>query len=310
MALELGPLRPEDAAACAEIGGDVFDGINIPYFLEKKYGLAGYGGRMNAYWTRALLQSDPRHFLVAHEDGQVVAFAGMSAQPQFGIGCLVHLGVKRSAQNRGIGHQLVQAGIEHLRKAGLPVAWIAYDQGNERAGHLYRKLGFSDFGGELYLDRAMPGSQERAALPIRIEPSLEALLERLPAGQPVFPEEELVSHFGLPGERAAMRRLYLAGRMGPGLTAYVPRSGADRSFVVAGREADGPVLRLPMVYLDGTQTGAELLRAGLVREAARATAPLRACYVDRHLPLGDSPAALAAAGFSQIHSLVDLAQRL
>jgi hypothetical protein len=67
MALEFGPLQPEDAAACAEIGGDVFAGINIPYFLERKYGLSGYGGRMNAYWTRSLLQSDPRHFLVARD---------------------------------------------------------------------------------------------------------------------------------------------------------------------------------------------------------------------------------------------------
>ena len=311
MALEFGPLQLEDAAACAEIGGDVFAGINIPYFLERQYGLSGYGGRMNAYWTRSLLQSDPRHFLVARDGAEVVAFAGLSAQKQFGIGCLVHLGVKRSRQNQGIGRQLVQAGIEHLRAQDLDVAWIAYDAGNERAGHLYRKLGFADFEGELYLDRAMPGPEERAALALRIEPALEALLERLPGGQPVFPEERLAELYGLAADRRALRRYYLACRMGPGLTAYVPASGDDRSFVIAGREADGPVLRLSMVCCGGTEAAAALLQSVLVHESAAAgKPPFVACYVDRHLPVGDSLQALAAAGFSRTHSLVDLAQRL
>jgi len=315
MSIEVGVFRPGDAAACEAISAEVFEPVdNIPYILQERYGIPGYGGRMNAFYARGLFESSPGSFLVAREEDEVVGYAGLSTQVDLGVGWLVHIGVKRTAQNRGIGHQLVLSGLRHFRALGLPVAWIAFDNGNERAGHLYRKLGFRHFATEVYYVRCLWDSDEGPALAVKQEPSVEALLRRLPPDKALFAEEELAVLYGLPAGRVDVRRACLRERLGPGSAAYVPAEGDDvSSFAIAEREVDGPVLRLAMVSVGEPATTARLLRGVLARYRALSEPGLprlRAVYIDRHKPDDESVLALKAAGFQRVHHLLCLSRRL
>lgn len=310
MAVEIGYFRPEDGPACEAIGGDVFAGLNIPYFLEEKYGIPGYGSRMNAYWTRGLFEGHPDHFLVAREGDEVVGFAGLAPDPASGTGSLAHIGVRRQSQGRGIGRRLVERGLEHCRRLGLGAAWIAYDEGNERAGGLYRRLGFVDFAVDVFLDAPMPaagGAGEAAAARL----SLPEMLERLPADRPVFVEEEVARLHRLEAEPQEIRRAALRTRLGAGLRLYAPPDGADPSFALVGREAGGPVLRFSHLWMARPAEAPSFIGGVLAREAAIGGEPaLRACYADVYPPRDDAIAALEAAGFGVIHRLHCLSQRL
>jgi ribosomal-protein-alanine N-acetyltransferase len=54
--------------------------------------------------------------------------------------------VAPSAQGRGIGRQLVQAGLELLRRQGARTVKLEVRPGNERAKRIYSSLGFREAG--------------------------------------------------------------------------------------------------------------------------------------------------------------------
>jgi predicted N-acetyltransferase YhbS len=278
---------------------------------------------MNAYWTRQLFRGRPDLFLVAREDDAAVGFAGLTVQEAFGIGCLVHIGVQRLAQNRGIGQRLVETGLDLFRLRDLRAAWIAYDYGNERASHLYRKLGFTEFAEELFFDRDMAPTTG-ASLAVRVATCLDDLAQRLPAGRTWFAEEDLNRIHSLGLDPDAVRRQCLRDKMSGGVTAYVPAvtenrtagfaSGDDESFVIAGREADGPVLRLAMTSAGEPAAGPALIAGVLDHHrivAAGSSKPaFRAAYAESYRPADGWVAGLETAGLRRAHHLICLSQSL
>jgi len=313
MAVEIGWFRPSDAAACEAIASDVFAGLNIPYFLERRYGIDGYGSRMNAFWTRGFLHSAPDQFLVAREDGRAVGFAALSVLRRFGIGWLIHIGVHRERQNRGIGGRMVEAALTHFQKLGLSVAWIEYDDGNERAGYLYRKLGFREFGESVYFDSPISVVATQSCFDLREEPDARRLMSRLPAHATLFAEQELVRLHSLGVDDRALATLLLGARFGRQTKGYAVDWSEDRSFVVAGPEADGPVLHIAALYADEPVVAAHMLREVMTMHALtsvrEATRPV-AAYAEVYQPSSGTVDALRDAGFQRVHKLICLSKRL
>jgi mycothiol synthase len=104
---------------------------------------------------------DPQGFLLHELDGELAGFCWTKIQEEEGemMGEIYVIAVNPDFQGRGLGKQLVIAGLEYLEGAGMPTAMLYVDRDNREARGLYFALGFSDD----HLDRAytadvVPGS--------------------------------------------------------------------------------------------------------------------------------------------------------
>jgi len=80
------------------------------------------------------------------ENGQVVG--NLSLIPVVNQGSFIYMianvAVDPAFQGRGIGTALTRAGLEHIRRLGLPAAWLQVREDNFPARELYRKTGFAE----------------------------------------------------------------------------------------------------------------------------------------------------------------------
>lgn len=89
--------------------------------------------------------------LVVEADGVVVAYIAVERQAD-GSGYIDYLGVAPAARRRGLGADLVRAGVAELRRLGVTSIGLTVRVGSEGARELYRSLGFDE---------------ERLAIPLR-----------------------------------------------------------------------------------------------------------------------------------------------
>ncbi|MGO9910936.1 MAG: mycothiol synthase, partial [Acidimicrobiales bacterium] len=115
-------------------------------------------------WTRQELEEreaqpwfDPDGFLLHEIDGQLAAFCWTKVQDddhdEGEVGEIYVIAVNPDFQRRGLGRELVLAGLDHLHSVGLAKAMLYVDRENEEARGLYRMLGFHDD----HVDRAYTG---------------------------------------------------------------------------------------------------------------------------------------------------------
>lgn len=115
-------------------------------------------------WTRHDLEEreaqpwfDPAGFLLHEREGELAAFCWTKVQEDEHepgeIGEIYVIAVNPDFQGRGLGRELVLAGLEHLAAGGLEKAMLYVDRDNAEARALYRKLGFRDD----HVDRAYVG---------------------------------------------------------------------------------------------------------------------------------------------------------
>jgi ribosomal protein S18 acetylase RimI-like enzyme len=81
--------------------------------------------------------------LVAESDGAVAGYVAVEIQPD-GSGYVDYLGVEPTYRRRGVGADLVRAGVAELRELGADGVGLSVRAGSEGARDLYVSLGFDE----------------------------------------------------------------------------------------------------------------------------------------------------------------------
>jgi len=101
-------------------------------------------------WSRQMLvgelgqQPDSRYYLVAEQDGEIVAYAGLLAAG--GQGDVLTIAVATARWGNGIGSALLERLLAEADRRGCTEVFLEVRADNARAHGLYLRLGFTDTG--------------------------------------------------------------------------------------------------------------------------------------------------------------------
>lgn len=92
----------------------------------------------------------PDHLIVAKEDGRVIGFVGYGIRGEEApdTGEIFALYVLSDYYGKGVGFQLMQAGLEQLKQYRKISLWVLKE--NKRAIRFYEKCGFRPTGEEMF----------------------------------------------------------------------------------------------------------------------------------------------------------------
>lgn len=105
-------------------------------------------------WTHAHLASriaqpwfSSEGFLVHEQDGRMLAFCWTKVHPAHGedpeLGEIFVIGVDPSVHGRGLGTEMVLAGLDHLSSLGITTGMLHVEADNHAALQMYDRLGFA-----------------------------------------------------------------------------------------------------------------------------------------------------------------------
>jgi len=105
-------------------------------------------------WTREQLTQrielpwfSPEGFLVHEHDHRMLAFCWTKVHPATGedpeLGEIYVIGVDPAAHGRGLGTEIVLAGLEHLSSLGITTGMLHVEADNHAALQMYDRLGFT-----------------------------------------------------------------------------------------------------------------------------------------------------------------------
>ena len=105
-----------------------------------------------AHWTEDDLRArmaqpwfEPDDFLLAEQEGRIVAFNWVKIEPRESegrVGEIYVVGVAPQAQGRGLGALLLTHGLHRMRERHADIAAIYVDESNTRAIDLYTSMDF------------------------------------------------------------------------------------------------------------------------------------------------------------------------
>ena len=136
--LEIISLKPGEEVLLAQIQNRCFRGT---------WGFCPNTEEEISYYLR-LTESRLRDIMVAKEEKRIVGYCWMhliSGRDQRGVqkkGRIHMLGVDPDCRRRGIGKNLLKAGLCYLKKRGVEMAELTADKDNPDAWAIYRSLGF------------------------------------------------------------------------------------------------------------------------------------------------------------------------
>lgn len=144
--IELRGYRPDDAAELLRVNAAAFAHHPEQGGLDE----AGLAARMAEDWF------DPDGLIVAAEDGRLLGFHWTKRVGE--VGEVYVVGVDPAAQGRGLGRQLLTAGLDHLAGAGCRSVILYVDSADTVAVGMYLSAGF----GVAHRDVLyVPASEER-----------------------------------------------------------------------------------------------------------------------------------------------------
>ncbi len=147
---------PADAARLAEFGARTFSATfgpdnrpgDIALYLSRTYGVA---------LQAAELRDPAMTTIVAESEGRLAGFAQVRAgpAPESVVGRtpieLLRFYIDRPWQGQGLARSLMAAVDEEVNRRGGTVLWLCVWERNERAKAFYRKCGFVDVGGKVFI---------------------------------------------------------------------------------------------------------------------------------------------------------------
>ncbi|MHB8456136.1 MAG: mycothiol synthase, partial [Acidimicrobiales bacterium] len=147
------PFRPgEDEKVWLEVNNNAFRG----HPEQGSWSLQELADREAQPWF------DAEGFLLHEIGGTLAAFCWTKVQDDdhgtSEVGEIYVIAVNPNFQRRGLGKELLLAGLEHLSSMGLDESMLYVDKDNAGARSLYRSLGFTDD----HVDRAYTGDIEPA----------------------------------------------------------------------------------------------------------------------------------------------------
>jgi mycothiol synthase len=138
------PFRPGlDEAAWLEVNNRAF----LEHPEQGAWDLATLAQREQESWF------DAKGFLLYEEGGRLAASCWTKVHDDPPLGEIYVISVDPDFQGRGLGRELVLAGLEHIAAEGLQTGMLYVDSANAAAVGLYRKLGFEID----HIDRAYVG---------------------------------------------------------------------------------------------------------------------------------------------------------
>ncbi len=131
-----------------EESGAVLGYVVVPKTMGRVWAKAVLGGHVFVWalkWMAGRYGISPTR--IAMILGNKLLFAAYSGEQLLhGHAQVLSVAVDPSAQGRGIGRQLVQAGLELLRGQGVRTVKLEVRPDNEPAKHVYSSLGFREVG--------------------------------------------------------------------------------------------------------------------------------------------------------------------
>jgi len=147
------PYRPADLPALKHITAVCFPGASIDHNIEQHFGLIG--GRDWQFRKLRHIDDDvagqrASGVFVWEEGGQVVGYITTRIDRESKIGGIPNLAVLPHCQGQGMGRQLIERGLAHLRAAGMECAKIETLVQNSIGAHLYPSLGFAEVARQIH----------------------------------------------------------------------------------------------------------------------------------------------------------------
>ncbi len=88
--------------------------------------------------------------LVADAEGVIVGYITCLVEDRSKIGWVHHMAVAESHQGKGIGKQLLEAGLHYLRSEGMECCKIETMEHNEVGRRFYPAAGFTEVGRQIH----------------------------------------------------------------------------------------------------------------------------------------------------------------
>ncbi len=146
------PFRPTDRDALIEITARAFEGVSIDQNIEARYGVV-HGVRWQERKARHIendLAVNPAGIFVFEDAGRIAGFISCRFDRQTLIGSIPNLAVHPGHQGKGIGKQLIAAGLAYLRSLGMKFVRIETLEQNRRCVALYPRLGFREVARQIH----------------------------------------------------------------------------------------------------------------------------------------------------------------
>lgn len=147
------PYRPSDLDALKEITAVCFEGVSIDRNIENRFGPVG--GR-DWRWRKlrhidADVEGPNAEGVFVWQEGETVAgYVTTRLDPDSKIGWIPNIAVRPQFQGSGIGRRLLEAGIEHMRRAGMECAKIETLEQNAVGSRFYPSLGFEEVARQIH----------------------------------------------------------------------------------------------------------------------------------------------------------------
>lgn len=112
-------------------------------------------------YRTSLPGSSPEDIILACAEDKLIGYCwtrrklgGHSAVDR-GKGCIYMLGVDPDQRGKGVGKQVLLAGLRHLRSKGIRIVELTVDSENEAALALYRSVGFEVWSASLWYEKEL-----------------------------------------------------------------------------------------------------------------------------------------------------------